>query len=196
MWEYNVYGTRRFNVDANTIINRLGQSGCFTIDDSLDSLLAELGGDGLTSRKEAAFDDPVWEDKLIKIRTWSAPVAGNKTEFNLVDGLIVKYVGEDVPNQGGGGNTLFGNPTTTTVANYIATYSDAFEVTDNGNTLIISDSVTFNCFADFSDYKRVIFDTSEGRQCGCQRLRCGCGSGAHGRQHGLLVSVRKRLLRL
>lgn len=162
MWEYNVYGTRRFNVDANTIINRLGQSGCFTIDDSLDSLLAELGGDGLTSRKEAAFDDPVWEDKLIKIRTWSAPVAGNKTEFNLVEGLIVKYVGEDVPNQGGGGNTLFGNPTTTTVANYIATYSDAFAVTDNGNTLIISDSVTFNCFADFSDYKRVIFDTSEG----------------------------------
>ena len=108
------------------------------------------------------FDDPVWEDKLIKIRTWSAPVAGNKTEFNLEEGLIVKYVGEDVPNQGGGGNTLFGNPTTTTVASYIATYSDAFEVTDNGNTLIISDSVTFNCFADFSDYKRVIFDTSEG----------------------------------
>lgn len=107
-------------------------------------------------------DNAVWKDKLIKIRTWSAPVAGNKTEFNLEEGLIVKYVGEDVPNQGGGGNTLFGNPTTTTVANYIATYSDAFEVTDNGNTLIISDSVTFNCFADFSDYKRVIFDTSEG----------------------------------
>lgn len=163
MWEYNVYGTRRFNVDANTIVDELKQSGCSTIDNSLDSLLAELGGNGLASRKEAAFDDnAVWKDKLIKIRTWSAPVAGNKTEFNLVEGLIVKYVGEDVPNQGGGGNTLFGNPTTTTVANYIATYSDAFEVTDNGSTLIISDSVTFNCFADFSDYKRVIFDTSEG----------------------------------
>ena len=109
------------------------------------------------------FTDPLWTEKLIKIRTWSAPVAGNKTEFNLVDGLIVKYVGETVPDEGvGGGNTLFGNPTTTTVANYIATYPDAFEVTDNGNTLIISDSVTFNCFADFSAYKRVIFDTSEG----------------------------------
>ena len=108
------------------------------------------------------FDDPVWKDKLIKIRTWSAPVAGKETEFNLVDGLIVKYVGEDVPNQGGGGNELFGHPTTTDVADYIAAYPDAFEVTDNGNTLIISDSVTFNCFADFSAYKRVIFDTSEG----------------------------------
>ena len=72
------------------------------------------------------FTDPLWKEKLIKIRTWSAPVAGNKTEFNLVDGLIVKYVGEDVPDEGVvGGNTLFGNPTTTTVANYIATYSDA-----------------------------------------------------------------------
>lgn len=164
MWEYEVneYGAHFFDVDASTIVNGLNQ-GCSTIDDSLKSLLAKLGGDGLTSRKEAAFDNnAIWKDKLIKIRTWSAPVAGNKTEFNLVDGLIVKYVGEDVPNQGGGGNTLFGNPTTTTVANYIATYSDAFEVTDNGNTLIISDSVTFNCFADFSDYKRVIFDTSEG----------------------------------
>ena len=108
------------------------------------------------------FGDPVWKDKLIKIRTWSAPVAGNETEFNLVDGLIVKYVGETLPEEGGGGNILFGNPTTTDVADYIETYSDAFEVTDSGNTLIISDSVTFNCFADFSAYKRVIFDTSEG----------------------------------
>ena len=108
------------------------------------------------------FGDPVWKDKLIKIRTWSAPVAGNETEFNLVKGLIVKYVGETLPEEGGGGNILFGDPTTTDVADYIETYSDAFEVTDSGNTLIISDSVTFNCFADFSDYKRVIFDTSEG----------------------------------
>ena len=108
------------------------------------------------------FTDPLWTEKLIKIRTWSAPVAGNKTEFNLVDGLIVKYVGETLPEEGGGGNKLFGDPNTTDVADYITQFKDAFEVTDSGNTLIISDSVTFNCFADFSAYKRVIFDTSEG----------------------------------
>ena len=150
------------NVDGEeldgALIDRVDQG---TISDHFKFKLDDVESAATAARNN--FTDPLWTEKLIKIRTWSAPVAGNKTEFNLVDGLIVKYVGETVPDEGvGGGNTLFGNPTTTTVANYIATYPDAFEVTDDGNTLIISDSVTFNCFADFSAYKRVIFDTSEG----------------------------------
>lgn len=150
------------NVDGEeldgALIDRVDQG---TISDHFKFKLDDVESAATAARNN--FKDPLWKEKLIKIRTWSAPVAGKKTEFNLVDGLIVKYVGEDVPDEGvGGDNTLFGNPTTTTVANYIATYPDAFEVTDNGNTLIISDSVTFNCFADFSAYKRVIFDTSEG----------------------------------
>lgn len=159
MWEYNVYGTRRFNVDANTIINRLGQSGCFTIDDSLKSLLAELGGNGLTSRKEAAFDDnAVWKDKLIKIRTWSAPIAGNATQMTS-NGLEVQYYGEEVPTQGGAQDI---NIDDGSVADYIKKYPSAFSVSADGDTLTISASVTFGARADFSAYKRVIFDTSKG----------------------------------
>ena len=161
MWEYNVRedGERRFNVVADTIVDWLGQ-GCSSIDDSLKSLLAELGGDGLTSHKEAAFDNnAIWKDKLIKIRTWSAPVAGNKTEFNLVDGLIVKYVGEEVPTQGGAQDI---NIDDGSVADYIKKYPSAFSVSADGDTLTISASVTFGARADFSAYKRVIFDTSKG----------------------------------
>lgn len=161
MWEYNVRedGERRFNVVADTIVDWLGQ-GCSSIDDSLKSLLAKLGGDGLTSHKEAAFDNnAIWKDKLIKIRTWSAPVAGNKTEFNLVDGLIVKYVGEEVPTQGGAQDI---NIDDGSVADYIKKYPSAFSVSADGDTLTISASVTFGARADFSAYKRVIFDTSKG----------------------------------
>ncbi len=175
IWDYTVddnpsYNASAANASEATVAGYL-KSGTNNITTALGDLYKEMMPNGrenaLDDVKNDTFDKngsvgKVWTEKLIKIRTWSAPVAGNKTEFNLVDGLIVKYVGEDVPEEGGGGNTLFGNPTTTTVANYIATYPDAFEVTDNGNTLIISDSVTFNCFADFSAYKRVIFDTSEG----------------------------------
>ena len=137
------------------LIGRVGQG---TISDHFK--LGDVESAATAARNN--FTDPLWKEKLIKIRTWSAPVAGNKTEFNLVKGLIVKYVGETLPEEGGGGNNLFGHPNTTDVADYITQFKDAFEVTDNGNTLIISDSVTFNCFADFSAYKRVIFDTSEG----------------------------------
>ena len=170
MWEYNVYGDESYDAFEDTVAGNL-KPGTNKITTALGDLYKEMMPNGrenaLDDVKNDTFDKngsvgKVWTEKLIKIRTWSAPVAGNKTEFNLVDGLIVKYVGEDVPNQGGGGNELFGHPTTTDVADYIAAYPDAFEVTDNGNTLNISDSVTFNCFADFSAYKRVIFDTSEG----------------------------------
>ena len=161
MWEYEVVGENgaEFNVDESTIVTGLNQ-GCSSIDDSLKSLLAKLGGDGLTSHKEAAFDNnAIWKDKLIKIRTWSAPVAGNKTEFNLVDGLIVKYVGEEVPTQGGAQDI---NIDDGSVADYIKKYPSAFSVSADGDTLTISASVTFGARADFSAYKRVIFDTSKG----------------------------------
>ena len=175
IWECTVddnpsYNASAANASAATVAGKL-KSGTNNITTALGDLYKEMMPNG----RENALDDvendtfdkngsvgKVWTDKLIKIRTWSAPVAGNETEFNLVDGLIVKYVGETVPEEGGGGNDLFGDKNTTTVADYITQYTDAFEVTDNGNTLIISDSVTFNCFADFSAYKRVIFDTSEG----------------------------------
>ena len=158
MWEYNVYGTRRFNVDANTIINRLGQSGCFTIDDSLDSLLAELGGDGLTSRKEAAFDDnAVWDDKLIKIRTWTAP----KHSDDPGASTSVNYVGDET-----------GIPYSTDASDvsgylyYLSKNSGAGSVSGtpgNGDyTLTIKQSVCFSNWVDWSAFDRIVIDTSKG----------------------------------
>lgn len=170
IWECTVDGDRLYNALEETVAGKL-KPGTNKITTALGDLYKEMMPNGrenaLDDVKNDTFDKngsvgKVWTEKLIKIRTWSAPVAGNETEFNLVEGLIVKYVGETVPDEGGGDNILFGNPTTTKVADYITQYTDAFEVTDSGNTLIISDSVTFNCFADFSAYKRVIFDTSEG----------------------------------
>ena len=158
MWEYNVYGTRRFNVDANTIINRLGQSGCFTIDDSLDSLLAELDGDGLTSRKEAAFDDnAVWDDKLIKIRTWTAP----KHSDDPGASTSVNYVGDET-----------GIPYSTDASDvsgylyYLSKNSAAGSVSGtpgNGDyTLTIKQSVCFSNRVDWSAFDRIVIDTSKG----------------------------------
>ena len=161
MWEYEVVGENgaEFNVDEKTIKDKLNQSGCSSIDDSLKSLLAELGGDGLTSHKEAAFDDnAVWKDKLIKIRTWTAPIAGNATQMTS-NGLEVQYYGEEVPTQGGAQDT---NIDDGSVADYIKKYPSAFSVSADGDTLTISASVTFGAQADFSAYKRVIFDTSKG----------------------------------
>lgn len=160
MWEYNVYGESIFGVDAeNEIIEGLNQSGCSSIDDSLGSLLAKLGGNGLTSHKEAAFDNnAIWKDKLIKIRTWTAPIAGNATQMTS-NGLEVQYYGEEVPTQGGAQDI---NIDDGSVADYIKKYPSAFSVSADGDTLTISASVTFGARADFSAYKRVIFDTSKG----------------------------------
>lgn len=158
MWEYNVYGTRRFNVDANTIINRLGQSGCFTIDDSLDSLLAELGGDGLTSRKEAAFDDnAVWEDKLIKIRTWSAPQHSNdpgaSTSVNYVGGETGIPYSTDASDVSGYLYHLSKNSAAGSVSG----------TPGNGDyTLTIKQSVCFSNRVDWSAFDRIVIDTSKG----------------------------------
>ena len=157
-WEYTVHGEEAAS-DAGEINGKLGQSGCLTIDDSLKSLLAKLGGDGLTSHKEAAFDNnAIWKDKLIKIRTWTAPIAGNATQMTS-NGLEVQYYGEEVPTQGGAQGTIIDNGS---VADYIKKYPSAFSVSADGDTLTISASVTFGARADFSAYKRVIFDTSKG----------------------------------
>lgn len=158
MWEYNVYGTRRFNVDANTIINRLGQSGCFTIDDSLDSLLAELGGDGLTSRKEAAFDDnAVWDDKLIKIRTWTAPKhsddPGASTSVNYVGGETGIPYSTDASDVSGYLYHLSKNSAAGSVSG----------TPGNGDyTLTIKQSVCFSNRVDWSAFDRIVIDTSKG----------------------------------
>lgn len=153
MWEYNVHGTQNFNVAEKTIKDKLNQSGCSSIDDSLKSLLAKLGGNGLTAHKEAAFDDnAVWKDKLIKIRTWTAPKhstdPGASTSVNYVGGETgIKY-------------------STDGYLDYLSKNSAAGSVTGtpgNGDyTLTIKQSVCFSDWVDWSAFDRIVIDTSKG----------------------------------
>lgn len=158
MWEYEVHNKRYFDVYANKIVEGLNQSGCVTIDDSLGSLLAKLGGDGLTSRKEAAFDDnAVWEDKLIKIRTWSAPKhstdPGASTSVNYVGGETGIDFSTDASNVNGYLYYLRNNPAAGSVSG----------TPGNGDyTLTIKQSVCFKSRVDWSAFDRIVIDTSKG----------------------------------
>ena len=158
MWEYNVSGTQNYNVAEKTIKDLLGQSGCVTIDDSLKSLLAELGGDGLTSHKEAAFDDnAVWKDKLIKVRTWSAPKhsidPGASTSVNYVGGETGIVYSTDASDVNGYLYYLSKNPAAGSVTG----------TPGNGDyTLTIKQSVCFSNWVDWSAFDRIVIDTSKG----------------------------------
>ena len=162
MWEYEVVGENgaEFNVDEKTIKDKLNQSGCSSIDDSLGSLLAKLGGDGLTSRKEAAFDDnAIWEDKLIKIRTWTAPEHSNdpgaSASVNYVGGETggIKYSTDASDVNGYLYYLLYKNPAAGSVSG----------TPGNGDyTLTIKQSVCFSNRVDWSAFDRIVIDTSKG----------------------------------
>ena len=166
IWECTVDGGVSYNASAATVAGNL-KSGTNDITTALGDLYKELMPNG----RETAIDDvkydtfdkngsvgKVWKDKLIKIRTWTAPIAGNATQMTS-NGLEVKYYGEEVPTQGGAQGTIIDEGS---VADYIKKYPSAFSVSTDGDTLTISASVTFGVRADFSAYKRVVFDTSKG----------------------------------
>lgn len=166
IWECTVDGGVSYNASAATVAGNL-KSGTKDITTALGDLYKELMPNG----RETAIDDvkydtfdkngsvgKVWKDKLIKIRTWTAPIAGNATQMTS-NGLEVQYYGEEVPTQGGAQDI---NIDDGSVADYIKKYPSAFSVSADGDTLTISASVTFGARADFSAYKRVIFDTSKG----------------------------------
>lgn len=155
-WEYTVHGTEAAS-DAIGISSKLGQSGCFTIDDSLKSLLAKLGGNGLTAHKEAAFDDnAVWKDKLIKIRTWTAPKhstdPGASTSVNYVGGEAgIEYT--DASDFKVYLDHLRKNPAAGSVTGKAG----------NGDyTLTIKQSVCFSDWVDWSAFDKIVIDTSKG----------------------------------
>lgn len=166
IWECTVDGGVSYNASEVTVAGNL-KSGTNNITTALSDLYKELMPNG----RETAIDDvekdtfdkngsvgKVWTDKLIKIRTWTAPIAGNATQMTS-NGLEVQYYGEEVPTQGGAQDI---NIDEGSVADYIKKYPSAFSVSADGDTLTISASVTFGARADFSAYKRVIFDTSKG----------------------------------
>ena len=103
------------------------------------------------------FDDPVWEDKLIKIRTWSAP----KHSIDPSASTSVNYVGEET-----------GIDFSTDASNvngylyYLSKNPGAGSVTGtqgNGDyTLTIKQSVCFKNWVDWSAFDKIVIDTSKG----------------------------------
>ena len=103
------------------------------------------------------FDDPVWEDKLIKIRTWSAPKhsddPGASTSVNYVGGetgIVYSTDASDVNgylyhlSKNSGAGSVSGTP-------------------GNGDyTLTIKQSVCFSNRVDWSAFDRIVIDTSKG----------------------------------
>lgn len=103
------------------------------------------------------FDDPVWEDKLIKIRTWTAPKHSNDPGAST----SVNYVGEetgidfstDASNVNGYLYYLSKNPGAGSVSG----------TPGNGDyTLTIKQSVCFKNWVDWSAFDRIVIDTSKG----------------------------------
>lgn len=103
------------------------------------------------------FDDPVWEDKLIKIRTWTAP----KHSDDPGASTSVNYVGDET-----------GIPYSTDASDvngylyYLSKNSAAGSVSGtpgNGDyTLTIKQSVCFSNRVDWSAFDRIVIDTSKG----------------------------------
>ena len=107
------------------------------------------------------FDDPVWDDKLIKIRTWSAP----KHSDDPGASTSVNYVGDET-----------GIPYSTDASDvsgylyYLSKNSAAGSVSGtpagtpgNGDyTLTIKQSVCFSNRVDWSAFDRIVIDTSKG----------------------------------
>lgn len=103
------------------------------------------------------FDDPVWEDKLIKIRTWTAPKHSNdpgaSTSVNYVGGETGIVYSTDASDVNG---YLY----------HLSKNSGAGSVSGtqgNGDyTLTIKQSVCFKNRVDWSAFDKIVIDTSKG----------------------------------
>lgn len=102
------------------------------------------------------FDDPVWKDKLIKIRTWTAPkhsiAPGASTSVNYVGGEAgIEYT--DASDFKVYLDHLRKNPAAGSVSG----------TQGNGDyTLTIKQSVCFSDWVDWSAFDRIVIDTSKG----------------------------------
>lgn len=145
---------------ANTVKQDENWKG--SVSSTVSGKLADVWGEfGNTNTPTKYCDDTfgaanadIWENKLITIRSWSAP-AHSDAEKDLEGGKAIDYVGGAM-----GGIT---------VANYIAPetnpdYSNALSV--SGTTLTIKESVWFKGDAegkiDLSAFDKIVLDTSGG----------------------------------
>ncbi len=165
------------NADVSTIANRIS-SGASSIEVALQNLLVQLkNGFGLKVHENVGISqmldkyftgtqvkEKIWEGKVINLRKWSAPNHLTKEEIdNGEPGTF--YHGNDINNFGVIGfsgvdqykSYLNGSQST----GYVA-HPEAGEVSSDGKTLTIKESVVFAGEADFSSFETVIFDTSGG----------------------------------
>lgn len=103
------------------------------------------------------FDDPVWDDKLIKIRTWTAPKHSNdpgaSTSVNYVGGETGIVYSTDASDVSGYLYHLSKNSAAGSVSG----------TPGNGDyTLTIKQSVCFSNRVDWSAFDRIVIDTSKG----------------------------------
>ncbi len=167
------------NADVSTIANRIS-SGAGFIEVALQNLLVQLKkGFGLKVHDNVGISqildkfftgtqvkEKIWEGKVINLRKWSAPE--HKTETEIKNGEPGTYYhGYDV--NGGKGFSSVEKSSVEKFVDYILGRNDftdphpeAGEVSADGKTLTIKESAVFGGKADFSSYKTVVFDTSEG----------------------------------
>lgn len=152
------------------------------IDDALNMRLADLkedflANDGENPRisvsnmqyecfgRDSKAEKEIWKGKVIKLRKWSAPE--HKTETEIKNGEPGTYYhGYDLLCYDVRGfesvdefkNYLIGNAG----ARFSGAHPEAGEVSSDGKTLTIKESVVFAGEADFSSFETVIFDTSGG----------------------------------
>lgn len=160
----NVWNTSKNGSGGWFDANWSGTISFFT-DEKLTYLLGEFGDNPLTYG-EAVFgsaNDAIWRNKLITIRSWSAPAHSTDKE-DLEGGKAIYYVGGTNDANAG-----------ITVTNYIALkdntdYSNALSVSGSEKlgdyTLTIKESVWFKGDAegkiDLSAFDKIVIDTSGG----------------------------------
>lgn len=160
------------NATLNDVANRIS-GGAPSIEIALNNLLNQLkcqfglaktqgiGTSEIVTRFfTGAQADEIWKDKVIKLRKWSAPE--HKTETEIQNGEPGTYYnGFDV--KGGKGFSSVENFVDYILGrNVTDPHPEAGEVSADGKTLTIKESAVFGGKADFSSYKTVVFDTSEG----------------------------------
>lgn len=173
IWDVSAANTRYLKYDnvASTVASIVGISAAANVEQAmqqrLESLLQSFGdNENPLTYKEAVFgsaNDDIWENKLITIRSWSAPAHSEKTA-DLEGGKAIDYVGGTNDANAG-----------ITVKNYIALkdntdYSNALSVSGSEKlgdyTLTIKESVWFKGDAegkiDLSAFDKIVLDTSGG----------------------------------
>lgn len=160
-----------------TLIGQIS-AGASSIEDALNRRLIELKSQfGLEKTQgigtaeiitrffTGAQASEIWEDKVIKLRKWSSPQ--HVTREQIAEGQPGTYYnGYDIMHFGVRGfdsvdefkNYLSGNQS----AGFSGAHPEAGEISADGKTLTIKESVVFGGEADFSSYETVVFDTSEG----------------------------------